>query len=47
MKKEDVDDYICEFLRLKEEHKGKIELYMSMEIDYLGDCWNAANKYFF
>lgn len=46
MKKEDVDDYICEFLRLKEEHKGKIELYMSMEIDYLGDCWNAANKYF-
>lgn len=41
-----VDDYINEFHRLKEIYFGKISLYLSLEIDYLGDDWGAAHPYF-
>lgn len=42
----DVADYINEFNSLKEEFAGRINLYLSMEIDYLGKQWGASNPYF-
>lgn len=41
-----VDDYIAEFKRLHQLYGSRINLYMSMEIDYLGDRWGASNPYF-
>lgn len=41
-----VDDYIAEFRRLKEMYEGKLNLYLSMEIDCLGDKWGASDPYF-
>ena len=41
-----VDMYINEFYRLKNMYGDKINLYMSMEIDYLGTQWGPANEYF-
>ncbi len=41
-----VSDYVAEFQRLKELYAGRINLYLSMEIDYLGDRWGATNPYF-
>ncbi|MBD5332313.1 MAG: histidinol-phosphatase [Bacteroides sp.] len=41
-----VDDYMAEFSRLKEMYGDRIHLYMSMEIDYLGERWGATNPYF-
>lgn len=46
MKNEYVEDYIAEYKRLKEEYAGRINLYLSMEIDYLGKDWGATNEYF-
>ncbi len=46
MATEDVDKYIAEFKALKEEFKDKIQLFFSMEIDFLGDLWGATDKYF-
>lgn len=46
MHKEQVGDYIAEFNRLKAEYAGRIELYLSMEIDYLGKLWGASSGYF-
>ena len=46
MKQEDVAPYIKEFNRLKEEYAGKINLYLSMEIDYLGKLWGASHEFF-
>lgn len=46
MRMEKVGDYIAEFRRLKEEYAGTINLYMSMEIDYLGSLWGAASPFF-
>lgn len=41
-----VDDYIAEYERLKAMYEGRINLYLSMEIDYLGAKWGASNPYF-
>ncbi|MFI3240179.1 MAG: histidinol-phosphatase [Bacteroidales bacterium] len=41
-----VDDYLTEFNRLKVKYMGDINLYASMEIDYLSEEWNASNDYF-
>ena len=41
-----VDEYIAEFNRLKELYDGRINLYLSMEIDFLGDKWGASDPYF-
>ena len=41
-----VPDYVAEFQRLKELYAGRLNLYLSMEIDYLGDRWGATNPYF-
>lgn len=41
-----VDDYVTEFNRLKALYEGKLNLYLSMEIDFLGERWGATNPYF-
>ena len=41
-----VDEYVAEFNRLKSLYDGVINLYLSMEIDFLGDKWGASNPYF-
>lgn len=46
MKKSDVADYIAEYNRLKSLYRDQINLYLSMEIDYLGPEWGATNPYF-
>ena len=46
MSSERVGEYIAEFNRLKELHSGEIDLYLSMEIDYLGKKWGASHPYF-
>ncbi|MCM1522452.1 MAG: histidinol-phosphatase [Muribaculaceae bacterium] len=46
MKAEAVKDYITEFNRLKNLYDGKINLYLSMEIDFLGDRWGSSHPYF-
>lgn len=46
MKHENVSKYLDEFNRLRTEYGDKINLYVSMEIDYLGDEWGPSNSYF-
>jgi len=41
-----VPDYVAEFQRLKQLYEGRLNLYLSMEIDYLGEKWGATNPYF-
>lgn len=41
-----VEEYIAEFNRLKEEYGKRINLYLSMEIDYLNDSYGPANELF-
>lgn len=41
-----VSDYLAEVERLKLVYGDKINLYGSMEIDYISDEWNAKNEYF-
>lgn len=42
---DDVPSYLKEIERLKHAYGDKINLYASMEIDFLDD-WNASNEYF-
>lgn len=46
MELNDVDRYIKEFYRLQDVYRGRINLYMSMEIDFLGEKWGASIDYF-
>ena len=46
MKKEDTDKYSEEFQKLKAEFGSRINLYKSMEIDYLSEDWGPSNSYF-
>lgn len=46
MLSERVDEYISEMNSLKQKYEGRIELYTGMEIDFLGEEWNATNRYF-
>ena len=46
MAEDRVKEYFMEFNRLKTQYSGRINLYLSMEIDYLGHNWNAASEYF-
>ncbi len=46
MKQEDVDVYLNEVERLKGVYGDVINLYASMEIDYIGPEWGPANDYF-
>ncbi len=42
----DVPTYINEIKRLKNAYSHQIEIFASMEIDYLNDDWCASNDYF-
>ncbi len=46
MKFSDVGIYFSEVGRLKNIYAGRINLYASMEIDYLGEEWGPSNGYF-
>lgn len=46
MKFEDVQTYLTEVDRLKAKYSGKINLYASMEIDYIDESWGPSNDYF-
>lgn len=46
MSREAVAEYLAEVRRLQQLHAGRISLYASMEIDYLGDSWGPADEYF-
>lgn len=41
-----VPDYVNEFNRLKDKYGDKINLYLSMEVDYMGDLFNVRNELF-
>lgn len=46
MKKNHVPLYIEEFNRLKSIYSSAIKLYLSMEIDYIGEEWGPSHPYF-
>lgn len=46
MKKENVSEYLSRVDLLKFKYGDKINLYASMEIDYLNDSWGPSNEYF-
>jgi histidinol-phosphatase (PHP family) len=46
MKEDDFFDYNSEFNRIKEKYQDKIELYLGLEVDYIGDYSNVENKFF-
>lgn len=46
MSKSDVDLYVAEFDRLRSLYGDRINLYLSMEIDYLNGDWGPSNVYF-
>lgn len=46
MTKSSVYEYINEVTRLKERYGSQINLYASMEIDYVSDSYNPASEYF-
>lgn len=46
MSRTSVLEYVAEFRRLKQEYEGRIKLFLSMEIDYLGPEWGPAHGYF-
>ncbi|MDR2042741.1 MAG: histidinol-phosphatase [Tannerella sp.] len=42
----DLDGYILEVNRLKEKYRGRMEVYLGLEIDYLDETYNASIPYF-
>ena len=46
MADENLSAYFAEMNRIKDLYAGRVNFYTSMEIDYLGDRWGAANKIF-
>ncbi|MCF0205647.1 MAG: histidinol-phosphatase, partial [Muribaculaceae bacterium] len=42
---ESVPEYLAEVQRLRDEYRGKINLYASMEVDYFDD-WGPSDEYF-
>lgn len=46
MSNENAEKYIAEFRRLKEKYGNRINLYLSMEIDYLDKDWGPSNKFY-
>lgn len=46
MLERNVPKYFEEFQRICDTHGDKLRFYLGMEIDYLGDDWNASNDYF-
>lgn len=46
MSPESVSDYLSEINRLRREYGNRINIYASMEVDYLGNEWGAHSDYF-
>ena len=46
MKASDMDAYLMESSRLKEEYKGRMRILTGMEIDYVSDSFGPHNEYF-
>lgn len=46
MSEENAERYVNEFNRLKDKYGDRINLYLSMEIDFLGAEWGPSNPYF-
>ena len=46
MSKDDTISCFKEIDRLRSMYRGKIDLFASMEIDYLDESWGPANPYF-
>lgn len=46
MSTDDVPAYLAEASRLRELYKGRMNIYTSMEIDYLGPQWGPSHEYF-
>lgn len=46
MNENDVKLYVSEFKYLEAKYKSKINLYLSMEIDYINEDWGPSNSYF-
>jgi len=46
MSKVDLPEYLTEINRLKNKYAGQIEIYLGLEIDYLGESYHAAIPYF-
>ena len=46
MSMDSVDEYMSEFKRLKGIYGNCLNLYSSMEIDYINDEWGPSNPYF-
>lgn len=46
MSKNDMPEYLAEINRLKEKYAGQLEIYTSLEIDYLNETYNPSIAYF-
>lgn len=46
MSKDDMPVYLAEINRLKEKYAGQLEIYTSLEIDYLDETYNPSIAYF-
>lgn len=46
MSKDDMAEYLAEINRLKEKYAGRLEIYTSLEIDYLDETYNPSIAYF-
>ena len=46
MSKEDMPEYLAEINRLKEKYADQLEIYTSLEIDYLDETYNPSIAYF-
>ena len=46
MSKDDMPEYLAEINRLKEKYAGRLEIYTSLEMDYLDETYNPSIAYF-
>ena len=46
MSKDDMPEYLAEISRLKEKYADRLEIYTSLEIDYLDETYNPSIAYF-
>ena len=46
MSKDDMPEYLQEIERLRQKYKDQLEIYVSLEIDYLNETYNASIPYF-
>lgn len=46
MREDSLQQYFIEYEKINEKYGFEVNFYKSMEIDYLGKHWNAANDYF-